>query len=76
MAVFVSRNESSDRLLESIVLETDAAPQPFKKYRHNWTEPRHVREVAQKLADLKGIELEEVAQVTTGNLRRFLKLEQ
>ena len=76
VAVFVSRNESSDRLLESIVLETDAAPQPFKKYRHNWTEPRHVREVAQKLADLKGIELEEVAQVTTGNLRRFLKLEQ
>lgn len=62
--------------LENIVLETDAAPQPFKKYRHNWTEPRHVREVAQTLADLKGIELEEVARVTTGNLMRLLKLDQ
>ena len=62
--------------LENIVLETDAAPQPFKKYRHNWTEPRHVREVAQKLADLKGIDLEEVAHITTGNLMRLLKLDQ
>ena len=60
--------------LENIVLETDAAPQPFKKYRHNWTEPRHVKDVAEKLAELKGISLEEVAQVTTGSLRRLLKL--
>ena len=59
--------------LESIVLETDAAPQPFKKYRHNWTEPRHVRDVAEKLAELKGITLEEVAEVTTANLGRILK---
>ena len=61
--------------LESIVLETDAAPQPFKKYRHNWTEPRHVRVVGEKLAELKGITLEEVAEVTSGNLIRLLKLD-
>ncbi len=61
--------------LESIVLETDAAPQPFKKHRHNWTEPRHVKDVAGKLAELKGITLEEVAKVTTGNLTRLLKLD-
>ena len=61
--------------LASIVLETDAAPQPFKKYRRNWTEPRHVLDVAEKLAELKGITLEEVAQVTTGNLTRLLKLD-
>ena len=61
--------------LESIVLETDAAPQPFKKYRHNWTEPRHTHDVAQKLAELKGITLEEVAEVTSGNLTRLLKLD-
>ena len=60
--------------LESMVLETDAAPQPFKKYRHNWTEPHHVKDVAQKLAELKGITLEEVAEVTTGNLTRLLNL--
>lgn len=59
--------------MESVVLETDAAPQPFKKHRHNWTEPRHVRDVAQKLAELKGISLEEVAEVTTANLAGLLK---
>ena len=61
--------------LENIVLETDASPQPFKKYRHNWTEPRHVNTVAQKLAELKGISLEEVAEVTSRNITRLLKLE-
>jgi TatD DNase family protein len=61
--------------LENIVLETDAAPQPFKKYRHNWTEPWHVKGVAEKLAELKGVTPEEVAQVTTSNLTRLLKLD-
>ena len=61
--------------LENIVLETDAAPQPFKKYRTNWTEPRHVQTVAQTLAEIKGISVEEVARVTTGNLTRLLRLE-
>lgn len=61
--------------LEHIVLETDAAPQPFKKYRSNWTEPRHVLTVAEKLAELKGITLAEVAEVTTRNLTRLLRLE-
>ncbi len=60
--------------LENIVLETDAAPQPFKKYRANWTEPRHTQAVAQQLADLKGITLEEVAEVTTRNLTALLGL--
>ena len=60
--------------LENMVLETDAYPQPFKKYRHNWTEPRHVREVAQFLADIKGITLEEVAHTTTQNLANLLGL--
>ena len=58
--------------LEHIVLETDAYPQPFKKYRHNWTEPRHVAEVAQCLAEVKGVSVEEVAEVTTANLRKML----
>ena len=58
--------------LENIVLETDAYPQPFKKYRHNWTEPRHVAEVAQCLAEVKGVSVEEVAEVTTANLRKML----
>ncbi len=62
--------------LENIVLETDAFPQPFKKYRHNWTEPRHVAEVAQCLAEVKGVSVEEVAEVTTANLRKMLNRRQ
>ena len=58
--------------LEHIVLETDSAPQPFKAKRENWTEPRHVAVVAQTLAELKGIEVEEVEEVTTRNMRRVL----
>ena len=58
--------------LEHIVLETDAAPQPFKAKRENWTEPRHVAVVAATLAELKGIEVEEVEEVTTRNMRRVL----
>ncbi len=61
--------------LENIVLETDAAPQPFKKYCTNWTEPRHVQSVAQTLAEVKDIPVEEVARVTTANLVRLLRLE-
>ena len=61
--------------LENIVLETDAAPQPFKKYRSNWTEPRHAQAVAQQLAELKGISVEEVADVTTRNLAGLLSME-
>jgi TatD DNase family protein len=64
-----------DLPLESIVLETDAYPQPFKKYRHTWTEPRHVLDVAQKLAELKGMTLEEVAEATSRNLTGLLGLE-
>ncbi len=58
--------------LESIVLETDATPQPFKSKRENWTEPRHVATVAGALAELKGIEVEQVERVTTANMRRVL----
>lgn len=58
--------------LENIVLETDAAPQPFKSKRENWTEPRHVATVAQTLAELKGIDVAEVEEVTTSNMRRVL----
>ena len=60
--------------LESIVLETDASPQPFKGKRENWTEPKDTRQVAEKLAELKGISLEEVAQATRTNLLHLYDL--
>ncbi len=58
--------------LASIVLETDAAPQPFKSKRENWTEPRHVTDVARKLAELQGVALAQIEEVATGNLRKML----
>ena len=61
--------------LDRIVLETDAAPQPWKKYRRNWTEPHHLIQIAEKLAELKGVTTEEVVKCTTGNILGLLGLD-
>ena len=58
--------------LESVVLETDAAPQPFKARRESWTEPRHLKAIAEELALLQHVEVEEVEAVTTANVRALL----
>ncbi|MYD35820.1 MAG: TatD family deoxyribonuclease [Dehalococcoidia bacterium] len=58
--------------LESMVLETDSYPQPYKKKRENWTEPRDVPMVAAKVAELKGITPEEVAETTTATIQKVL----
>ena len=57
--------------LEHVVLETDAAPQPFKAKRENWTEPRHLRDVALKLAELQGRDIREIEEATTRNVLRL-----
>jgi len=54
----VARELPLDRLL----LETDTYPMPRRG-----TEPAHVRQVAEKLAEIKGISIEKVAQSTTDN---------
>ena len=58
--------------LERIVLETDSAPQPFKAKRENWTEPRHLQDIAGKLAELHGIDADEVCRITTNNFFHML----
>lgn len=58
--------------LEYIVLETDAYPQPFKRKRENWTEPRHLAEIANCLAVLKGIEVDTATKQVEENLFRML----
>ena len=58
--------------LESIVLETDSYPQPYKKNRNNWTEPRDVPMVAAKVAELKGVPIEQVAEATTATIQGVL----
>ena len=57
----------------NLVLETDSYPQPFKRNRARWTEPKDVRMVAEKVAELKGVSVSEVAEVTTSNLLGLLK---
>ena len=59
--------------LEWLVLETDApylSPVPFRGKRN---ETSYVRYVAQKIADIKGIGLEEVARITTQNALQIFK---
>ena len=58
--------------LDWIVLETDAYPQPFKKDRRRWTEPRHLTEIAGALAQLKGMSVTDVAEATTSNALSML----
>ncbi len=61
--------------LDQIVLETDApflAPDPYRGKRN---EPAYVRIVAEKVARIRGMSLEEVARITSQNARRIFGLE-
>ncbi len=52
--------------LERLLLETDTYPMPGRA-----TEPAHVRQVAEKLARIKGVTPNEVARHTTANFNRL-----
>ncbi|MBF0160680.1 MAG: YchF/TatD family DNA exonuclease [Magnetococcales bacterium] len=59
--------------LESLLIETDApylAPLPMRGKRN---EPAWVVRVAETLAQVRGISVEQVAEVTTANYERFLR---
>ena len=58
---------------DRIVIETDSYPQPFKKDRSKWTEPRHLVEVAECLAAVRGISVQEVANITTQNALSIIR---
>jgi len=61
--------------LESLLVETDApflAPVPFRGKRN---EPSYVRYTAQKVAEIKKVSFEKVAELTTENALRVFKLE-
>lgn len=60
--------------LEHLVIETDCpylAPVPHRGKRN---EPAYVVHVAKKIAEIKGVDVETVARVTTKNARQFFQL--
>jgi len=61
--------------LEHMVIETDSpylAPEPHRGDRN---EPAYVRHVAERLAEVKDVPVEQVAEVTTRNARAIYELE-
>ena len=55
-------------------METDSpwlAPVPHRGLKN---EPQYVVEVAQRLAEIRGIEVDELAKITTQNFQRLFKL--
>ena len=60
--------------LDRILVETDSpwlAPVP---HRGKQNEPQYVREVAETVADLKGVSLEQLAEITTQNFHRLFRI--
>lgn len=61
-------------LLEHLVLETDAPDMTPELYRGAFNRPAWITETAQRVAEVRGISLEDVARITTDNVRRVLRL--
>ncbi|NOY87691.1 MAG: YchF/TatD family DNA exonuclease [Deltaproteobacteria bacterium] len=60
--------------LEKIFVETDSPYLPPHPYRGKRNEPANVALVAEKIAEVKGLTLDDVARITTRNAVRFFDL--
>lgn len=60
--------------LEHLLIETDAPYLTPHPYRGKRNEPAYVTLVAEEIAKLKGLPVEEVAAQTTANAKRFFKI--
>ncbi len=60
--------------LESLLLETDSPDQPDSLHFNQRNEPAYLLNVARVVAELRGISIEEVAQITTVNAQRLFGL--
>lgn len=57
--------------LDNIILETDSpylTPEPYRKYRN---EPKYIKTIAEYLADIKKISLDEVSKNTENNIKEL-----
>ena len=61
--------------LEHLLLETDAPDLTPVPHRGRPNEPAFMVETAKKIAEIKGVTLEEVAHVTTANAERLFRLQ-
>ena len=60
--------------LDKILIETDSpylSPEPLRGRRND---PRNVKYIAKKIADVRGMELEEIAQITYNNAKKIFKI--
>jgi TatD DNase family protein len=60
--------------LDFMVLETDSPYLPPVPYRGKRNESSYMTETALKLAEIKGVSMEEIAQVTTRNAQKLFKI--
>jgi len=60
--------------LEHLVLETDAPDMTPQRYRGTFNRPGWIGETALRVAEIRGVPIEEVARKTTDNARRVLRL--
>jgi TatD DNase family protein len=60
--------------LSELILETDSPYLPPTPHRGKRNESAYLLHIAEKLADVKGIRLSEVAKVTTKNAHELFKL--
>ena len=61
--------------IENLLVETDSpylAPEP---YRGKINMPMYVKRTAMKIAEIKGMDYEEVAKITCDNAKRFFDIE-
>lgn len=58
--------------LKSIILETDSPYLTPVPYRGKKNEPSHIKDIALFLADVYNIDVEEIAKITTANVKRIL----
>jgi TatD DNase family protein len=60
--------------LEHLLLETDSPDMTPEPFRGSANEPAFLLETAKKVAEIKGVSLEELAAITTRNAKRVLNL--
>ncbi len=77
--VTYERNEELRRIIKDMplnrmMIETDSPFLPPKKYKGKKNEPAFVIEVAKTIADVRGMDVDEVLDITTKNAEKFFNI--